>query len=804
VRSDTITKDLIASYQYTSHGRLAYASDENGIGTAYGYNAAGDLTSITNAGTGAPRVTQLTYDAAGRPITVTDRNGQTTTTTYDALDRILSITLPKPSPISPYDTVTTYSYDNYDSPTGLTFTNATDANGRITKVGYDAPGHVAQTVDAAGNITLFTYQHDVLQKIRDANGNETSYGYGATRELTSMTYPDGAMETYDTANGVLRNRTDRRGNTVQYTYDALGRILSAQYGGYSNSGGRLGQFYAYDGQKLITLEDDQTSAAAIHTYSYDSSWRLTVDNTTGAEKKTYAYIGTGSLPGSYTIEPPFGASGSPQSVSYGYDANGEVASESWSWLPNAPFTFDYTPSGLYSQMTFPNGQQRRFTYDNQDRLTNITNTSPGGATIASFDYAYDYDWQTNAYSMRGQRTSVSVTAPSAPNIVSGLTKYSYDNRYQLVRADYPNNTFEAWTYDAIGNRLSRQFPTYTLPYTYYTNAAGGNTQRLRNDSWYDFSYDAAGNTTAASTQYGSNAYTWDYAGRLLSYGGKTYTYDAFGRTSSSTGGSTTKYIDMNSQTVGERNTTSGVATDYVFGPGIDEPLAKRAANGSITYFGVDGLGTVVVSTDSIGAVQSSSGYSPWGETASVPPELFGYTGRETGGPSWYYRARYYDAGHGRFLSEDPLGFDGGRNDYAYAEGNPVLFRDPFGLTVWICSRKTVIGVGNHSYLWDDRRRTLPDQRSCGRGANSGHETGPQAPGMAPHSGDQCNKVAGSDSHEDAIMNCCRTGHDKTRVFFPPFSDCHTFVDDCVAKAGLKSPGAPGGRTGSPCCGNAPP
>ncbi|HSY47839.1 MAG TPA: RHS repeat-associated core domain-containing protein, partial [Thermoanaerobaculia bacterium] len=677
VRSDTTTKDLIATYAYNAHGRLLSATDENGYVTAYGYNAAGDLTSVTTSG--APSVTQFAYDSLGRPLSVTDPNGHTTTTTYDGLDRILSVTLPKPSATSPYDMVTNYSYDNDDSSTGLTFTNTTDANGHITKVGYDALGHAEQTVDAAGNITQFVYQHDLLQKIRDANGNETSYGHSATRDLSNVTYPDGAVETYNTSGGVLYSRTDRRGQTIQYNYDGLGRVLSAVYAGlYNNYGSGVGQFYQYDGQKLIEM-DDQPGAIIIHNYSYDSSWRLVTDAIAAGETKTYTYAGTGSLLSSYTIQPPSGTSNSPQSVSYAYGGNGQVTGETWSWTPNAPFTFDYTPTGQYSRMTFPNGQQRLFTYDNQDRLTNITNTAPGGGTVASFDYAYDYDWQAGAYSMRGQRTSVSVTAPGAPNIVAGLTKYSYDASYQLVRADYPNNTYDAWTYDAIGNRLSRRVPGggYTLPYTYYTNATGGNTQRLRNDSSYDFTYDAAGNVTAASAPGISNAYVWDYANRLTSYGGKTYTYDAFGRASVAANGSTTRYIGLKGNAVSERNTATGVATDYLFGPGIDEPLAKRTANGSTAYYAADGLGSIVVATDPTGAVLSSTGYSPWGETITAPSELFGYTGREIGGPSWYYRARHYDATHGRFLSEDPA-FREFRT-YGYALNDPVANSDPTGL-----------------------------------------------------------------------------------------------------------------------------
>lgn len=46
---------------------------------------------------------------------------------------------------------------------------------------------------------------------------------------------------------------------------------------------------------------------------------------------------------------------------------------------------------------------------------------------------------------------------------------------------------------------------------------------------------------------------------------------------------------------------------------------------------------------------------------------------------YYYRARYYDAHIGRFVSEDPIGIDGGINLYVYVENNPVNYVDPLGL-----------------------------------------------------------------------------------------------------------------------------
>jgi hypothetical protein len=51
----------------------------------------------------------------------------------------------------------------------------------------------------------------------------------------------------------------------------------------------------------------------------------------------------------------------------------------------------------------------------------------------------------------------------------------------------------------------------------------------------------------------------------------------------------------------------------------------------------------------------------------------------------YYRARYYDPGVGRFISEDPIGFDGGdTNLYRYVGNSPLNFIDPFGLFAQGC------------------------------------------------------------------------------------------------------------------------
>ena len=60
---------------------------------------------------------------------------------------------------------------------------------------------------------------------------------------------------------------------------------------------------------------------------------------------------------------------------------------------------------------------------------------------------------------------------------------------------------------------------------------------------------------------------------------------------------------------------------------------------------------------------------------------FQYTGRELDSETglYYYRARYYDQTTGRFLGEDPMGFQAGVNFYAYTLNSPTNLIDPSGL-----------------------------------------------------------------------------------------------------------------------------
>ena len=89
-------------------------------------------------------------------------------------------------------------------------------------------------------------------------------------------------------------------------------------------------------------------------------------------------------------------------------------------------------------------------------------------------------------------------------------------------------------------------------------------------------------------------------------------------------------------------------------------------------------------SSSAGGVANTYTYDSFGNVTSFTGTLgnpFRYTGRESDPESGlnYNRARYYTPTSGRFISEDPIKFNGGVDFYAYAHNNPAVLIDPLGL-----------------------------------------------------------------------------------------------------------------------------
>jgi RHS repeat-associated protein len=191
--------------------------------------------------------------------------------------------------------------------------------------------------------------------------------------------------------------------------------------------------------------------------------------------------------------------------------------------------------------------------------------------------------------------------------------------------------------------------------------------------------------------------TWNQKNQLTHVSGAAagpieYRYDAMGRRVQKIVNSvTTNYLydglNLIAELDGDNN--NAVKTWYVYaGPmaPIDRPLARvDASDGSVLYYHQDLLGSVIALTNSSGVVVTQYNYSPFGHTEVIGTDIdqpFRFTGREWDAETglYYYRARYYSPDMRRFISEDPIRFEGGDvNFYAYVGGNPVNFSDPLGL-----------------------------------------------------------------------------------------------------------------------------
>jgi RHS repeat-associated protein len=323
-----------------------------------------------------------------------------------------------------------------------------------------------------------------------------------------------------------------------------------------------------------------------------------------------------------------------------------------------------------------------YTYDNADRLTQITQ---GSATVSM------------AYDNANRRTSLTL-----PNGV--VTEYAYDAASRLTGLTYklgstPLGTL-TYSYDANGNRtvLGGTWARTGLPTTLASATYNAANHQLTFGSM-TLTYDLNGNLTSD----GTTTYSWDARNRLVAISGgsaASFQYDAQGRRTSKTINSAQTGFLYDGLTPVQELNGSSVVANLLTGLGIDEYLTRTDAGGA-SHFISDALGSTVALSDAVGALPTSYTYAPFGApslSGSATGSSFDYTGRENDGTGLhYYRARYYHSGLGRFVSEDPIEFAGGDvNLYSYVANDPVGKIDPDGkIAVQIVGG--IIGAGFGAY-----------------------------------------------------------------------------------------------------------
>ncbi len=270
----------------------------------------------------------------------------------------------------------------------------------------------------------------------------------------------------------------------------------------------------------------------------------------------------------------------------------------------------------------------------------------------------------------------------------------------------------AYNYDANGNRTS--------------TASGyqiGPDNQILNDGTYAYTYDGEGNeaTKTGNTSNGPDikwTYSYDNANHLTkavetNRAGTTllltvnYYYDVFGNRDAEEviQGSTdtvTKfaYDGWNPATpasVGNENfsvwadlsSTGSLTTQYLYGDKVDQILARVDSHGT-GWFLTDNQGSVRKIIDNNGNLVASVDYDAYGninqstlyQSYTGALGRYTWTGREFDVETdlQYNRARFYDPSTGRWISQDPMGFDAGdSNLYRYVNNAPTDRTDPSGL-----------------------------------------------------------------------------------------------------------------------------
>jgi RHS repeat-associated protein len=630
----------VTKKSYDSGGRLTSVTDANNNQTTYSYDGINRTTGITDAaGSSIAGVTTNSYDAGGNQVTTTDPDNFTTTTAYDAMDRVLTAKNPDGAVTSysydsggrlqtlkdPNNNTTTYGYDVLDRQTSVTSPSVNASGGVLATTAYDAEGQVTGTTDANGR--QITYSYDSL---------------GRNTGETWLTSSGGALElitfTYDSA-GELKTAQDPN-SLLTFAYDSGGRLQSAATSGPGTGQPSVTLTYGHDPSGDLTSITDNLSGTGgsgqgITSYSYDNALRLT------------------------TITQSFGGTAGPQAV-FGYDSGGRMLSVT------------RTIAGAYPQVKTSYG------HDAANNVTGISDTKfiggPGiSIDLEEHDYTYDH---------AGRVTSLAYGTSNT------LVSFGYDSAAQVTAASGGIN--ETFGYDSGGNRNSSG----------YTTGAGN---EMTASSGYTYTYDNVGNTISKTQTSTGNVwtYSYDYRNRMTAAveknsGGTTlaqvsYTYDALDRriNVNVSGGSNTWTVfngsGADANPYADYTGSGSLSMRYLYGPAVDQILARTDASATTAWYLTDMLGSVTDLISSSGTVIDNVVYGSFGniasESAPSSGDRFKFTAREydTTTGLYYYRARYYDPATGRFVSQDPTAFEAGdTNLYRYVENSSTYMIDPSG------------------------------------------------------------------------------------------------------------------------------
>lgn len=636
--------------------------DKEDNSTYFAYDSMGNITNVTNAtgkvaiftyntGLGTNNITSSTkFHASGTPITPAIY-------TYDMDgNRLRSIENPE------HETV----HVNYDA--NHQVSSIQDGRGFLTHFTYDVYGNLASVKDDENNLTGYTndYAGKTIQA-SDAVNKNTWYTFDAIDNLTSV-----------------KNHLN---HIFNLDYNENGLLENAHW---INQGQTASTQYVYDNEDR--LQSVTSPLNFIKSYTYDDTGNLKIRNDFKNVNTTFNYDGNNRLES--LVYPD-------HSVTITRDKNGNLKTISCPQGGNSQFA--YNELNLLETNTDPFGKIVSYQYNDAGYLWKITypGTYAGGNTVT---YTYDTagrlenvtDWlgNTTAYTYDAAGNLITIARPNGTNVA-----YTYDSASRLtgVLDKKTDNTViceYSFQLDGVGNHVQTDEtqPLTASPSTADKDYTYDKGNRILTANGTSYTHDDNGNRQSITTGGGTTNYTWDYENRLTQINSPTgnvkHQYDGLGnRIARIKDGVTTQYVlDIQggmSQVLAEVDAGGAITAYYIYGLGL---ISRITPANTQQFYHFNHRGDTVALSDSSGNITDKYAHDEYGrllESTGTTDNPFKFVGRygvmDEGDNSYFMRARFYDAEVGRFLSKDPIGFEGGDwNLYAYVGGNPVIGIDPSG------------------------------------------------------------------------------------------------------------------------------
>jgi YD repeat-containing protein len=481
----------MVSFAYTGDGRLLGQTNVDGLIVLYGYDGAGNLTSVEwNGGKTAfaytgdadfPAVASVAtpdgairrYDIPRTPeeIRVTDGNGDATWYTSSALGLLQTVA-------DSAGNITTYSYDAAGNRV-----LALNAAGEATAFTYDSGNNLTGITDDANNHWSATYGTGGATRITDPNKNVWTLTYDSSGNLASVTDPRTftVLATRNAAGQIL-SLADQKGNKSTYQYNADGLMT-----GFTDALGNKWA-YDYDGAARPSAKTDPTGVTMKATYTpgnriaglsvgdiqtsfdyssihQDSLNRLSAYTDDYGNQLTYAYDAASQLS---SITLPGG-----KTVTYQYDHLHRLSKVS-DWMGNFAL-YRYDAAGWPVSLSVSGGPVTIYQYDGARRLRAIVSTGPDGTPVAGYRYTLDAN---------GNRTAVSALEPNTSTVPLKSYVYGFDAANRPISRD-DGTTYH---YDTHGNLTSIEGGR-NVKFSYYVF---GQLQSLAGDATGTYNYDSAG------------------------------------------------------------------------------------------------------------------------------------------------------------------------------------------------------------------------------------------------------------------------------------------------------------------------